>query len=273
MGCFVGREDRRFEGVRSIIFIFSMAFVSWLWWPGTSAGAEELALRVESKVVAPSPSGEGKVVTYTFRNVSEKTITAWVFGCVLVSQLGDGSIGTAESDSYMEDAFAKFRKSAPDPETSQLIRPGGILKQTVPFPTEELDGPYAAKSCDMVALVFADATSEGDSKQIDSILERRVQIAVDAFRAREALTRRLRRGTALPEALEELGRSEERAADDRRGANAMADQVLSFAGRIRSGGMPQDAAFVLQNLEDYYRGTLLHLPAQKRALVAREVQP
>jgi len=231
--------------------------------PCTATAAQRLSLQVESKTIAPSITEPGVVdATFTLVNGSQKTITAWTFGCVVISQLGRSTVTAASTDSYQSRSVSALL-DMPPAQGDAFIPPGARVLVKAAMDPRELDGPFAAKSCGPVVVIFEDATFEGDSATASRHFEARAEHAVDAWRAYGLFGEALAAGTPVAEALELVRQSQPEGI----GFSAVrADYELAREGNTI------DAPSLLRRLNAYHLAALEHLPSDWKDRVEKEMR-
>jgi len=114
----------------------------------------------------------------TFRNDSEKTVTARRFTCLRAP--GEGrrySSGYTEVDALFELVMPPEERRG----QSELIRPGDVVEEVVTSEAAFFDHPYAALSCQYEAVLFDDGSSAGSREAVDGLFERRSKRAAEAL--------------------------------------------------------------------------------------------
>jgi len=116
----------------------------------------------------------------TFRNDSERTVTAWRFTCLRAP--GEGrrySSGYSEVDALFELVIPPAERRG----KSELIRPGDIVEEAVSFKAAFFDHPYAAVSCQYEAVIFDDGSFAGSREAVNGLFEHRSKRAAEALTA------------------------------------------------------------------------------------------
>ncbi len=149
--------------------------------------------RLGSSILGPPPAN----YTLSLRNDSDKTVTAWKFSCVYAQNDGNFAVASLEEDSF----FPYELGIVADSSKHGPVEPGDVREIVVP--RDETTAPYAAMSCGVDAVVFADASHSGVASVTDRIFGDRARTAADAVKAIEILDG-MREGSR-PAASEPLG--------------------------------------------------------------------
>jgi hypothetical protein len=194
-------------GRKELLAAAAAALIAGSTLPG-SLFADVPSLRVESQVLSEGIGPDVVQVTYNLVNDSRKTITAWSFGCVAANQEG-----LAENDWFGADVYyvpEEGEREDPGADTSRRpIPPGGRIAEIVTYRLEELDGPYAARSCAPILAIFDDGTFEGSPQLAELTFGERLRDAIWAFGTRrgEAARHNLPRLPQVPAAAAPPGES------------------------------------------------------------------
>lgn len=211
----------------------------------------------------------GEEVVFHLVNQSEKTITAWYFGCLTVSPLGAGSLTAVAVETYYEYAIPG---TAVADDSSGPIQPGQKRTQAVKVLQGEQADPLAAKTCAPILVVFEDTSFEGDADRAEAVFRQRAEDAKDVALAREELLAEVGNGTPLVEAVGKLVGARKNIAQDARQSTLAASQLERFAARASAAGKGGDTAEILAELEAYYEAAMRHLPGEWQAVVNRELK-
>lgn len=229
---------------------------------GGEAFADDVnAIKVERR---EAKSGSNEVVFHLV-NQSEKTITAWQFGCSTASPLGLGTFGGVRVDSYYFYAVP----GGPSTDSSGLVRPGQKWTQAVQIPLGEYAEPMAFKACAPVLVVFEDTSYEGSLRISEIVFRQRAEDAKDFALTREELRAELSRGTRLLDAVAKLVSTRETSKSN---INWGGSLLKEFAARSSATGTEGDAKEILGLLESYHQAAMRHLPATWQARVSRALR-
>lgn len=224
--------------------------VGWVLATSPEIGAESreaVPLRIVSKTSGESLFGSGlrqpsAKVTLSLRNDSGKIITAWKLSCLHAE--GDGNFAVA---SVEEDAFFQYERGIPD--DSHLdgpVEPGAVREIVFPRNQEAAAAPFAATSCGVDAVVFADRSHAGVSSVVDRIFEDRARMAADGLRAIDVLNRMIEgQGFAGDGSLPEVNRYAE---------------AVREAGLSARAGQPARLGELVAQLQDQVDVVGKHLP-------------
>lgn len=167
--------------------------------PSVDAGSrDEVPLRIVGKASDDFVSAWDKLggsetnITLTLRNDSEKIITAWKVSCLHAENDGNFAVASVQSDAFLEvesDAFLEYGNPATGRlDQGGLIHPGALRKFVFPRRDSPIT-PYAAMSCGVDAVIFADGSHAGVSAVVQRFFESREDLAIDALKAIELVSR------------------------------------------------------------------------------------
>ncbi|HEV7765433.1 MAG TPA: hypothetical protein VGQ76_10560 [Thermoanaerobaculia bacterium] len=221
-------------------------------------------LRVVSTTLGPDPNE----VTYVLENTSGKIVTAWEFACMSATHAGKSARMSVNShDAYFEMVTPRSG-SGVDPN-SRLIWPGERTSRVVPIDPAS-DGPYAARTCGPLAVIFEDGTFEGPAARAEAMFADRAKTAIESYQALSLFEAERSRGANVEDALRTIIASEARTASDPRGVHFGAERLRTFLDQPRADS-PVTAEEVVANLRRHYEGAVRHLSESWRLQVAQEV--
>ena len=231
------------------------------------AGAGQLSLRVEGITRESSAAlRSGQVtVTYQLVNRSEKTITAWYFGCISVSQLGQSSLTYNAADAY-------YGLGSKEPGAgSNLLTPGATIAKKVVFQLDQDDGPYAARSCAPTLVVFEDGTYEGDSQLATAVFTARAADALEVWRAHAELSAAVKNGSPLLAAVASLAAAQALAPPVPGSTGLVLARLRTFEDLVSQGVRAADSNELLAELQGLYENAMKNLPKDWQVQVAKEL--
>lgn len=227
-----------------------------------ASAAQSQALRVVKTTLGPGPNE----VTYVLENSSGKIVTAWEFACIGATHAGKATGMSVNShDAY----FEMITPSSGVDSKSMLIWPGEQAARVVPVDLAS-DGPYSARTCGPLAVLFEDGTFEGPAVRAEAMLASRAKTAIEAHQALTLFEAELSGGANVEDALRTIIANESRAASDPRGVHYGAERLRTFLDQARADS-PVRAEDVVADLRRHYEGALRHLPESSRLLVKQGV--
>lgn len=219
-------------------------------------------VRVDEDVSVPpllstSPAQAGSD-SYSFKNEGDSALVAWEYRCV--TAMNDGRTGWSRRASDSFHVFTwPYLPGRKEVQAETFIQPGELLR-VGKGGTFQHDGPLAASSCGLVALVFEDGSIYGSPESLDGIFAQRRALVADMRATLEEVEAALS-GKALNRATAEarvgrLGRSP--------GADLYTAELEEIRrGALTTGRLPREELLELQtriesNLQEAYG----HLRAQ-----------
>ena len=232
---------------------------------------DNISLEVESKIQSPGKQPGSIEVTYTLVNTSAKPITAYKFGCTHALQSSNGNFAYVGEDGYLP--WERFQAGEVD-ETQRkgYILPRERISQTISLNLNERDGPFSGTTCEVVVVIYADTSVEGEASLAESFFQQRATTATDAKNAYRVLLEQLAHGKSLNDAIGKIASEQRRDALNENGANGAVDFISQLRETAR-GDQEHIANMALAQLRSDYQRAMKHLPAEWERIVLKRTEP